>query len=1552
MKLNYLLLLFFIFSFFGLKAQTKTWNGSISNNWYEAGNWSLSNGATAGSPTASDNVIINNVASNVPLIGTGNAFARTLSISSAVLNTMLNINSGATLTVSSNSSAAISLNKAILVNNGSLVAINSNSNVSLQAAVNIFGDGSFENYGNAEIEGGANIGLIVSAGSFKNFTGSSLISNGLEILRLNNLSALFHNFDGASFTGLGSTRAIFMQPGAFVNAGIVDITGGVEFYSSATFGNNACGKIKITGDFFNQTTSGANNFSNDGFLQVTGILSNNRSAVNTGVLKFGSIDGGVAITNNSNSSVIVNDSPSAIFTYGGTFNGTINGIFKDNLATISAGAFTFPNTFVADPSLPLGSQTLFAKITPLSGLCSFIVPFTYVYTLPPVFTTQPSNALACSGTAISFSIVATDAVSYQWQLSTNNGSTWSNVTNGGIYTNVTLPTLNISNNATLANTIFRCVATGSGGSTNSNSASVVLNPTSTPPVSGTITWTGAVSTDWNSPCNWSPASVPTAANEVIINNVANDPIVNVGTTASTGYLILNSGSILVVNAGATLNVRGNGNDGMRLTLSTFTNNGVTDIQQEGGLPFVSGGIFSTNGSTINNGGILTVNANSSPISNNGGTFAVNNNANGILNVINGNAFTSIGTSTIRINIVNNGIINSNCNSWSGFHTLTNNGIVNITRGGISILSGKTITNNLCGKIYVHDGNFIHNGSATNNGYIFIKNTLNGSTTFNNRGILKYGLKDGTGNLSNTTTAAIIVNDTPSPIFTYGSSPYNGVIDGIFIDSLEVTSAGTFTLPNTFVPSQTLPLSIQKLFAKITPEGSGCTYIVPFQFANIPTISSQPINTTACSPNGVQISVEVIRAISFEWELSTDGGSTYNPLSNSGIYSGVGTNTLMISSSINLNNFRYRCIISNPAGSVTSNAANLTVLNAVNSPTGTLTWTGAINTDWSLACNWNPTSVPGPENDVVIPNTVIKPQINAGLNAFAKTVDLTLSGSQLTLLPTATLTINGSKSISSVLIALNISNGVINNSGTIIIGNSSASGATALQNRGTYNNLTGSELRIDNTTREAIRNSTSGVVSNSGLILLGQLSSIGSTGIHNSSNFSNNLGGEIVIDRAESGIFSNGGFSNNGEIVIAQNSQFSQNGITNDATFTNGTTGQIIFHQIQQACIFSRSNTFNNEGTITVKNTASGSSIFLNDATFNNLSTGQILVETNANASTGIFVRGGNYNNHGLITLNSGSVLNRATINNFACGKLMVMNAGITNDITRSILNEGYMFFSGTINNNGTFQNNGVLKYGGLSGSSVIISNSNGSLIVNDNPSNSSIFTFGGSFNGVINGIFTNSIATISGGVFTMPNTFIPSASLPLGSQTLYARITPLGGLCSFIVPFLYTYQIPAPSIIQQPQNVFTCPAGTAIFSVQVLNAVSFQWQISTNGGTTYSNISNGGVYSGANLPILQIANVSGLTGQMFRCIATGSGGSSPSMAAVININAASIVLISPTNNISTNIGVIQANSAITASNDIISPGRAIFRAGNGINLEPGFQVNAGSVFTAQIGACN
>ena len=76
-----------------------------------------------------------------------------------------------------------------------------------------------------------------------------------------------------------------------------------------------------------------------------------------------------------------------------------------------------------------------------------------------------------------------------------------------------------------------------------------------PVIAAGLTWTGAVSTDWGTPGNWSPMQVPTAADNVTIPDVANDPVVT-GSQLANG-VTLNTGAILTLADGSVLSVSGN-----------------------------------------------------------------------------------------------------------------------------------------------------------------------------------------------------------------------------------------------------------------------------------------------------------------------------------------------------------------------------------------------------------------------------------------------------------------------------------------------------------------------------------------------------------------------------------------------------------------------------------------------------------------------------------------------------------------------------------------------------------------------------------------------------------------------------------------------------------------------------------------------------------------------------------------------------------------------------------------------------------------------------------
>lgn len=89
----------------------------------------------------------------------------------------------------------------------------------------------------------------------------------------------------------------------------------------------------------------------------------------------------------------------------------------------------------------------------------------------PVITAQPKNASAKIGASVSFSVTATgDGLSYQWQYSTNGGTSWINCTTAANTSAFSFTAAERFNGRR-----FRCVVTNQNGSVASNSAKLTID---------------------------------------------------------------------------------------------------------------------------------------------------------------------------------------------------------------------------------------------------------------------------------------------------------------------------------------------------------------------------------------------------------------------------------------------------------------------------------------------------------------------------------------------------------------------------------------------------------------------------------------------------------------------------------------------------------------------------------------------------------------------------------------------------------------------------------------------------------------------------------------------------------------------------------------------------------------------------------------------------------------------------------------------------------------------------------------------------------------------
>ena len=106
------------------------------------------------------------------------------------------------------------------------------------------------------------------------------------------------------------------------------------------------------------------------------------------------------------------------------------------------------------------TETKLLKTALIGIFC--VLNFSNLYSQAPTISSQPSNLSVCIGNNTSFSVTATGTINgYQWQVSTDNGVTFNNITSAGsnpIYSGWNTATLSltglvISNNGYL----YRCI---------------------------------------------------------------------------------------------------------------------------------------------------------------------------------------------------------------------------------------------------------------------------------------------------------------------------------------------------------------------------------------------------------------------------------------------------------------------------------------------------------------------------------------------------------------------------------------------------------------------------------------------------------------------------------------------------------------------------------------------------------------------------------------------------------------------------------------------------------------------------------------------------------------------------------------------------------------------------------------------------------------------------------------------------------------------------------------------------------------------------------------
>lgn len=134
---------------------------------------------------------------------------------------------------------------------------------------------------------------------------------------------------------------------------------------------------------------------------------------------------------------------------------------------------------------------------------------------------------------------------------------------------------------------------------------------------------------------------------------------------------------------------------------------------------------------------------------------------------------------------------------------------------------------------------------------------------------------------------------------------------------------------------------------------------------------------------------------------------------------------------------------------------------------------------------------------------------------------------------------------------------------------------------------------------------------------------------------------------------------------------------------------------------------------------------------------------------------------------------------------------------------------------------------------------------------------------------------------------------PAGPGTFYAeaRNTSTNCLSGARTSIIVTQDTPSEATIGPDQSIFT--GGNAIFTVTTTNADTYQWQVSTDNGTVYNNISNGVEYAGTQSTALTV-KIAGANknGYRYRVLASKSGSNCPvtiSLSALLTVKVRTVI---------------------------------------------------------------
>ena len=571
-----------------------------------------------------------------------------------------------------------------------------------------------------------------------------------------------------------------------------------------------------------------------------------------------------------------------------------------------------------------------------------------VYTVPSI-TSNPSNRNLVEGQSTTFDVGASGSgLSYQWQIKTIYDSDWQNLSNGGNHSNVNNWRLYV-NNVTLDmnGNQYRCVVSGTCPSPVTSEAATLTVEPYIPPIPTIVTSSGSMAT-----CAEQAFSIPitvTNCNNVGAVSLAlnfNQNMVtylgyeNANSQLNNGTMRVNAsrGTVYFTWASSnhTLEI-GNGELISLVFKSVSGNSSLSWNTSQCEYSNLLGEALPTsfNGSNLNIYYSPSINSHPSDrtvTEGNNTNFSINASGQGLSyqwqmsqdqgisweNLSNGGHYSNVNSSTMYVNNVQmtmegmryRCVVNGTCEP-----SVTSN------YGTLHVIQGPSPT-------IVTTAGSLNTCSQTEFGIPI------SVTNCNNVGAISLALS------YNTNVLTYAGYEGLNPALNGGQLQVNAANGMIFIAwaSISGASVGNSNLItlNFTALSGTSGMNWNTVYCEYA-NPQGVTIPASYNNGNVSvgdlsfTITQQPTNHTVTMEESTTFSVATSGPTSgYQWQVSQNGGASWSNITSGGHYANPTTTTLSVNNvDLEMNGYRYRCVISGSCGVQYSSVAILTVQLPVN-----------------------------------------------------------------------------------------------------------------------------------------------------------------------------------------------------------------------------------------------------------------------------------------------------------------------------------------------------------------------------------------------------------------------------------------------------------------------------------------------------------------------------------------------------------------------------------------------------------------------------------------------